>query len=47
MQKFIFFSLAHAMIENVIVYIYFISNGGQIFNLIFQILFDSIHFQRW
>jgi hypothetical protein len=25
----------------------FISKGGQLFNLIVQILLDSIHFQRW
>jgi hypothetical protein len=50
MQKFISFLLAHAVIENEIVtilWIFFISKGDQLFNLIFQILFDSIHFQRW
>jgi hypothetical protein len=50
MQKFIFFLLAHTMIENEIiniVYIFFISKGGHLFNLIVQISFDSIHFQRW
>jgi hypothetical protein len=50
MQKFIFLLLAHVVIENEIasiLYFFFISKGGQLFNLIFQTLFDSIHFQKW